>query len=68
MNIQKLVAITAAILINCAVLAWFHAQGAAVVANATPAPRAEAVLTLPTVTVYPTRAQIESLHRDPSRR
>lgn len=62
MNIQKLIAIVAAIAINCVVLAWFHAVGVRAVANASPRPGlSQTVVTLPTITVRPTRVQIESL-------
>ncbi|MBS0381901.1 MAG: hypothetical protein JSR56_05665 [Proteobacteria bacterium] len=64
MNIQKLIAIVAAILINCAALAWFNAVGAHAVASATPASADPAVVTLPTTTVRPTRAQLEMLRKE----
>jgi hypothetical protein len=64
MNIRKLVAIVAAILINVAVLAWFHSWSTAVLANAARSQHTDQVLVLPTVTVRPSRAQIEMLRRE----
>jgi hypothetical protein len=64
MNIRKLVAIVAAILINVAVLTWFHNWSSAVIANASPSQHTDQVVVLPTVTVRPSRAQIEMLRRE----
>ncbi|MGH8147046.1 MAG: hypothetical protein ACREPY_11995 [Rhodanobacteraceae bacterium] len=66
MNVQKFVAIVLSILINGAVLALFHVWSTAAVASAAPpAQRMETMVrTLPTITVYPTRAQMEQLHRE----
>lgn len=62
--IRKLIAITAAILINCAVLAWFHAWSAAAVASATPASGADqAIITLPAINVHPSADQLRALRR-----
>ena len=63
MNIRKLVAIVLAVLINCAVLAWFHTWSTAVAANAAQSQHTDQVLLLPTINVRPTRAQIEMLRR-----
>lgn len=62
MNIQKLIAIVAAIAINCAVLAWFHAWTSSVVASAT-IPSASKVVTLPTINVHPSAAQLRAAGR-----
>lgn len=60
--IQKLVIIVAAIAINVAVLAWFHAWTTVVVANATPSPgHADKILTLPVINVHPSAAQLRAL-------
>ena len=64
--IRKLIAITFAILINCAALAWFHAWSASAVASAVPQPGQDKMLTLPVITVYPTRAQWESVRQSAS--
>lgn len=65
--IRKLIAITAAILINCAVLAWFHAWSAAVVASAAPAPgAAPAIITLPVIHVHPSADQLRALRGEQS--
>lgn len=64
MNIQKLVAIVVAILINVAVLGWFHAWSAAAVASAAArAPNAEKVVTLPVISVHPSAEQLRELRR-----
>jgi hypothetical protein len=63
MNIRKLVAIVLAVLINCAVLAWFHTWSTAVVANAAQSQDVNPVL-LPTITVRPTPAQLQMLQRE----
>ena len=62
MNIQKLIAIVAAILINCAVLAWFHAWTSSVVASAT-VPSASKVVTLPVINVHPSADQLRAVGR-----
>ncbi len=65
MNLQKLVVIVVAIAINCAVLLWFHAWSAAVVANAAasaPRPR----VTLPVINVHPSAAQWRQLRQAPA--
>lgn len=64
MNMQKFIAIVAAVLINCAALAWFNAVGAQAVASAAPAGADKAVVTLPAITVRPTRAQLEMLRNE----
>lgn len=62
---RKLIAIVLALLINCAVLAWFHAWSTNVVATAAPAStQVGKVLTLPGITVRPTRAQMDALRRE----
>lgn len=63
MNIQKPVTIILAILINVAALAWFHDWSTSVAANAAAMQRADKIVTLPTITVRPTRAQMELLQR-----
>ena len=64
MNIQKLVAIVAAVAINVVVLAALHAWTANVAAGAAAAARqTEPAITLPTITVRPTPAQIEQLRQ-----
>ncbi|HJP97685.1 MAG TPA: hypothetical protein VJ862_03890 [Rhodanobacteraceae bacterium] len=60
---RKLIAIVLAVLINCAVLAWFHAWSANAIVNAEPASTG-VVLTLPTINVRPTRAQLDALRRE----
>ena len=60
--IRKLIAIVLAVLINGAVLVWFHAWSSAAVASATvPHPRARDIVTLPMVTVHPSAAQMRQL-------
>ena len=62
MNIRKLIAIVAAIAINCAVLAWFHAWSSAAVASAAAASaRMPTIVTLPAITVHPSAAQLRAL-------
>jgi len=58
---RKLIAIALALMINAAVLVWFPAWSANSGATADPAGK---VLTLPTITVQPTRAQIDALRRE----
>lgn len=64
MNTQKLIAIAAAILINCAVLAWFngspHAAGAAAANRAN---TRQDIPTLPAVTVRPSADPMRMLRR-----
>ena len=67
MNIQKFIAITAAIAINCAVLAWFHAWSTATVANAAAASaRMPTVVTLPVIHVRPSAEQLRQLRQMPA--
>ena len=62
MNIQKLIAIVAAILINCAVLAWFHAWTSNVTVSAVvPHGHAQKIVTLPIVEVRPSAEQLRAL-------
>ena len=62
---RKLIAIVLALLINCVVLAWFHAWSTNAVATAAPtATQVGKVLTLPRITVRPTHAQLEALRRE----
>src|SRR6185437_4806883 len=63
MNIQKLIAIVAAILINCAVLAWFHAWTSSVGAAAAMSAPAQKVVTLPAINVHPSAAQLRAVGR-----
>jgi hypothetical protein len=64
MNIQKLIAIVAAIAINCAVLAWFHAWTSSVAASAAmPAVPVQKVVTLPAIHVHPSAAQLRAAGR-----
>jgi len=63
MNIQKLIAIVAAILINCAVLAWFHAWTSSVGAAAAMSAPAQKVVTLPAIHVHPSAAQLRAVGR-----
>lgn len=68
MNTQKLIAIVIAIAINCIALAWFHAWSANAIAHAArraPGATARPIVTLPTISVHPTRAQLERLHHAP---
>jgi hypothetical protein len=60
--IRKLIAIVLAVLINGAVLVWFHAWSSAAVASAAAAPRhAPAIVTLPVITVHPSAEQMRQL-------
>jgi hypothetical protein len=62
---RKLIAIVLALLINCAVLAWFHTWSATAVATTVPAStQVGKVLTLPRITVRPTHAQMDALRRE----
>ncbi|MGH8184555.1 MAG: hypothetical protein ACREPH_12940 [Rhodanobacteraceae bacterium] len=61
--IRKLIAIVAAIAINCAVLAWFHAWGAAAVAKVDPPVNTQKILTLPTIHVHPSAEQLRELRQ-----
>jgi hypothetical protein len=61
--IRKLIAIVAAIAINCAVLAWFHAWSSAAVASAAASARMPTVVTLPVVNVHPSADQLRQLRR-----
>jgi len=64
--IRKLIAIAAAIAINCAVLAWFHAWSSAAVASAAAASaRMPTVVTLPIINVHPSANQLRQLHAAP---
>ena len=65
--IRKFIAIAAAIAINCAVLAWFHAWGAAAVAKVDPPVNTQKILTLPTLHVYPSAAQLRELRQTSAR-
>ena len=63
--IRKLIAIVAAVAINCAVLAWFHAWSSAAVASAAAA-AAHAqlpVVTLPVINVHPSAEQLRQLRQ-----
>ena len=63
MNIQKTVSIVAAIAINVAVLAWFHAWSAGVAASAAAAHgQTSTIVTLPVISVHPSAAQLRQLH------
>jgi hypothetical protein len=60
--IRKLIAIVLAVLINGAVLVWFHAWSSAAVASAAAAhAQAPTIVTLPVTTVYPSAAQMRQL-------
>jgi hypothetical protein len=62
--IRKLIAIVAAIAINCAVLAWFHAWSSAAVASAAAASaRMPTVVTLPVINVHPSADQLRQLRQ-----
>jgi hypothetical protein len=64
MNIQKLAIIVAAIAINVAVLAWFHASSAAAIARAARAPAPAApTWVLPAVNVTPGPAALRAAQR-----
>ncbi len=62
--IQKLVIITVAIAINFAILAWFHAWSANVVADATVPATTTPVVTLPTTVVRPSAEQVRALREE----
>jgi len=62
--IRKLVAIVLSVAINCAVLVWFHAWSTAAVAQVLPPAGTQKAVVLPTITVRPTRAQIDALRRE----
>ncbi|HEX5353698.1 MAG TPA: hypothetical protein VFW60_06435 [Rhodanobacteraceae bacterium] len=62
--IRKLIAIVAAIAINCAVLAWFHAWSSAAVASAAAASaQMPTVVTLPVINVHPSAKQLRQLRQ-----
>lgn len=62
--IRKLISIVVAIAINVAVLAWFHAWSASVVASASVAPAQPLpAVTLPVINVHPSAAQLHALQR-----
>ncbi|HVU82312.1 MAG TPA: hypothetical protein VHD89_09950 [Rhodanobacteraceae bacterium] len=64
--IRKLIAIAAAIAINCAVLVWFHAWSSAAVASAAAASaRMPTVVTLPVINVHPSAEQLHRLRAAP---
>ncbi|HVX04062.1 MAG TPA: hypothetical protein VHA71_02965 [Rhodanobacteraceae bacterium] len=64
--IRKLIAIAAAIAINCAVLVWFHAWSSAAVASAAAASaRMPTVVTLPVINVHPSAEQLRQLRAAP---
>ena len=64
--IRKLIAIIAAIAINCAVLAWFHAWSSAAVASAAAASaQMPTVVTLPVINVHPSAEQLRQLRQAP---
>ncbi|WIG54249.1 MAG: hypothetical protein OJF61_000035 [Rhodanobacteraceae bacterium] len=65
--IRKLIAIAAAIAINCAVLAWFHAWSSAAAAIAAAASaRMPTVVTLPVINVHPNAEQLRQLRAAPA--
>ncbi|HEX7370621.1 MAG TPA: hypothetical protein VF284_10130 [Rhodanobacteraceae bacterium] len=60
--IRKCIAIAVAVLINVAVLGWFHAWSTGAVASAAVKPASAApVVTLPVITVRPSPAQLREL-------
>ncbi|MGN6190907.1 MAG: hypothetical protein ACTHM4_02040 [Rhodanobacteraceae bacterium] len=63
MNIQKLIAIVAAIAINCAVLAWFHAWTTGVASAAAAAASMQGAVMLPVINVHPSAAQLRAAGR-----
>jgi len=63
MNIQKLIAIVAAIAINCAVLAWFHAWTTGVASAAAAAASMQSAVMLPVINVHPSAAQLRAAGR-----
>ena len=65
--IRKIIAIVIAIAINCAVLVWFHAWSASVVASAAAAPAQQPTKTLPVINVHPSAAQLRALQHEDAR-
>ena len=63
--IRKLIAIVAAIAINYAVLAWFHAWSSAAIASAAVSARMPTVVTLPVINVHPSADQLRQLRQAP---
>ena len=63
MNIQKLIAIVAAIAINCAVLAWFHAWTTGVASAAAAAASMQGAVMLPVINVHPSAEQLRAAGR-----
>ncbi|HJR14169.1 MAG TPA: hypothetical protein VJ833_09765 [Rhodanobacteraceae bacterium] len=63
--IRKLIAIVAAIAINCAVLAWFHAWSSAAIATSAAAASAQprTIVTLPVINVHPSAKQLRQLRQ-----
>ena len=59
--IRKLIAIVAAIAINCAVLAWFHAWSSAAVASAAASAQPRTIVTLPVIDVHPSAEELRQL-------
>jgi hypothetical protein len=67
--IRKLIAIILAIAINCGVLATLnHLSTVSVASAAAPSTHVQKIVTLPTIRVTPTRAQMEQLRRTPAAR
>jgi hypothetical protein len=65
--IRKLIAIVLAVLINGAVLVWFHAWSVAAVARAaSPHGHVQKIVTLPVITVHPSAAQMRALRHAPA--
>lgn len=66
MNIQRIIVISVAVAINCAVLAWLHfgTVPAATAASAAAAAPAATIVTLPTIHVYPSAEQWRELRKD----
>lgn len=66
--IRKLIAIILAVAINCGVLATLnHLSTVSVASAASPSTHAQKIVTLPTITVTPTRAQMDQLQRAPAK-
>jgi hypothetical protein len=63
MNIQKFIAIVAAVAINCAVLAWFHAWTTGVASAAAAAASVQGAVMLPAINVHPSAAQLRAVGR-----
>ena len=63
MNIQKLIAIVAAVAINCAVLAWFHAWTTGVASAAAAAASVQGAVMLPAINVHPSATQLRAVGR-----